>query len=167
MSLSLIFSRCLSKLPGGNVLVNGSGMLFVDAIVSTEMSPLDTIPLTRWNFRSICFPLQWFLGSLALATAPLLSQKSRTGSCMFGMNSISLRNSWSQAASLATSQAITYSSSMVVLVMQDFLILLHIMAPLRKVKIAPQVDLWEFLFDWKSKLVSPVGIKSPLEYTSI
>ena len=167
MSLSPIPSRCCSKLRAGKVLVNRSTMLFADAIFSTETSPLLTISLTRWNFRSMCFPLRLFLGSLALATAPLLSQYSLIGSCIFGTTFSSFKNSRSQTTSLAASQAATYSTSMVESATQVCLTLLHIMVPPPKVKTAPEVDFRESLSYWKSESVYPIGINSLPEYTNI
>ena len=142
-------------------------MFFVDMIFSIEMSHLETIFLTKWNFRSICFPLQWFMGSLALATAPLLSKQSLITLCIFGTTSNSFRNQQSHTASLAASQAATYSISMVESVIQDCLTLLHRMAPLLKVNTTPKVDIHESLSEWKLESIYQMGIKSPLEYTGI
>ena len=61
----------------------------------------------------MCLPLLWLLGSLEFATAPLLSQYIVIDSYALGTTYRSLRKLWSQIASLAASQAATYSTSMV------------------------------------------------------
>ncbi|KAA0056634.1 hypothetical protein E6C27_scaffold288G001550 [Cucumis melo var. makuwa] len=83
--------------------------------------------------RSICFSRLWLLGSRKFATAPLLSQYKVIGRCIFGTISRSVKNFLSHTAFFATSQAATYSASIVKSAIQVCFMLLHTTAPLFRV----------------------------------
>ena len=117
-----------------------------------------------WYFLSMCFPFLWFLGSLDYATAPLLSQNNVIGTCSILTTPRSERNFLSQTASFATSQAATYSASMVEFAIQDCLTLLRVMAPPPKVKTHPEVDFWNLdpieslnLYSQWNQILTPVN----------
>lgn len=59
-----------------------------------------------------------------------------------------------------------YSASIVELAIQECLIFFQTMAPPLRINTDSDVDFVKFLFDWKSKLGHPIGIKSLPKYTS-
>ena len=63
--------------------------------------------------------------------------------CIFGTTSKSIKNFLSHTDSFVASQAATYSASMVESAMQPCFMLLHIIAPLFRVKIDSDVDFLE------------------------
>ena len=123
--------------------VNGSATLCAEAICVTITSPWCTISRIKWYLRSICFPRLWLLGSLKLATAPLLSHYSVIGFDIFGTISKLVKNFLSQTAPLVASQAATYSASMVESAIHPWLILLQTTAPPLRVNTEPEVDFLE------------------------
>ena len=76
--------------------------------------------------------------------------------CIFGTTSKLVKNFLSYTDSFATSQAETYWASMVESTIQPFFMLLHIIAPLFRVKTDPDIDFHESISIWKSESVYPV-----------
>ena len=80
------------------------------------------------------------LGSFELATVLLLSRYNVIADFAKGITPSSNRKFLSQTASLATSKAATYLTSMVESAMQNCFTLLQLMAPPLRVNTNPEVD---------------------------
>ena len=155
--LFLLSSKNLVK----KVFVKGSAMFSVEVIISTSTYFLDTISCIKWYFLSMCLPFQWFLGFLDGATVPLLSQNNTRGDTIKGITPSPIRNFQSQMTSFSVSEAITYLTSIVESTIQDYFTLFQLTTLPPKANTNLEVDLREFLLDWKFKSVYLRGWLEP------
>src|SRR3954471_6570084 len=89
----------------------------------------------------MCLAVECFLGSFALAMAPMLSQKIPTGPVQLGKTPSSITNFFSHIASFDASQAEIYSDSIVDWETSACLPLLQLIAPPFNTKTYP---VWDF-----------------------
>src|SRR3954468_19475222 len=92
----------------------------------------------------MCLDFWWDLGSLACATAPLLSQYISMGSSALGTTPSSVMNFLIQYPSFVASEAVMYSASVVESATVFCLELFQLTAPPLSVKTYPDSDLKSF-----------------------
>lgn len=100
-------------------------MLSTDVTLTTSTIPFAIVSLMMWYFLSICFVLLWFVASLVLATAELLSQYNVIEFLISKTTSRFLKNFRNHVTSFITLKTITYSTSIIKSTVQPYLILLH------------------------------------------
>ena len=90
------------------------------------------------------FMISWIFGLFNCST---IVENNVMGTCSILIIPRLEKNFLSHKASFAISQATTYSASMVESAIQDFLVLLQLMAPPPKVNTYPEMDFLKSRFD--------------------
>src|SRR6266852_2845415 len=111
---------------------------FPSPLYSASNRPAWTFSRTQWYFESICLVLLWNRGSLAILTAPVLSEFSMVGFCW--MSPSSLYRFLNHDASFPDSHRAIYSASVVLMAVTDCLFDLQVIAPPAAMKTYPVVD---------------------------
>jgi len=102
---------CWSCFARGRGLVNGSATFRSVCTLQISMSPSWIYSRMELKRRLICLVFLWNLGSLAMAIAPVLSQKIVIGPDALGITPRSDMNSFIQTPSCDASEAAIYSAS--------------------------------------------------------
>ena len=132
---------CWSCFARGRGLVNGSAIFRSVCTLQISITPLWTWSWMELWRRLMCFVFRWNLGSLAMAMAPVLSQKSVIGPDALGTTPRSVMSSFIQIPSWAASEAAMYSASHVDAAMTLCLQLHQLTASLFKMYTYPVCDL--------------------------